>query len=383
MNEKDGSIKTILIFTDWYKPAYKAGGPIQSVYNLAEFLSKRFLVKIVSRNTDLNSNIEFEGIVPDVWTQIGTNHQVLYLSKKNIGVSVIRKLIKENQNNVIYINGLFSFYFSFLPALVCTFFPIRSIFISVRGMLHQSALSVKPLKKQIFLAFARGFGLYKKPVLIASNADEKYQIERSLGKVNVKIAPNIPLLYRDIRIDEFKRNDVFTILFLGRIAPEKNPISLIKAMKDIDKPCKLLVCGGWNNKSYFDDFMQESKSLPKFVQFEYLNELPHEEIDELLKTVDVMALPSLGENFGHAIFESFVNGVPVIIGNNTPWKGLESKKAGIEVTPDDVSGIRKAILKFIEMGDNEFIEWKKGANSEALRYFQSNNFEEVYFKLFS
>ena len=40
----------ILVFIDWYKPAYKAGGPISSVYNLTELLGDEiqfYIVKII------------------------------------------------------------------------------------------------------------------------------------------------------------------------------------------------------------------------------------------------------------------------------------------------------------------------------------------------
>ena len=32
------------------------------------------------------------------------------------------------------------------------------------------------------------------------------------------------------------------------------------------------------------------------------------------------------ENFGHVIVESWQNGCPVLISENTPWKNLESQK---------------------------------------------------------
>ena len=42
----------------------------------------------------------------------------------------------------------------------------------------------------------------------------------------------------------------------------------------------------------------------------------------------MMYLPTTGENFGHAIMESFLNGRPVIISDRTPWLELEAKGVG-------------------------------------------------------
>lgn len=43
---------TILIFIDWYKPGYKAGGPIRSVSNMVDALKDDFQFYIITRNTD-------------------------------------------------------------------------------------------------------------------------------------------------------------------------------------------------------------------------------------------------------------------------------------------------------------------------------------------
>ena len=58
---------TILIFTDWYIPGYRAGGPIQSVYNLAKLLSNNFHVKVVTRNTDYASFEAYPEVAANEW----------------------------------------------------------------------------------------------------------------------------------------------------------------------------------------------------------------------------------------------------------------------------------------------------------------------------
>ena len=166
---KSHNIKTIFIFTDWYVPGYKAGGPIQSVYNLSTLLSRHFSVKIITRNTDYGSAIPFPDILPDQWTQLSANHEVMYLSAENISFNTIKKVCKTAKDDIILINGLFSFYFSVLPLFLSNYYNIQKTFVSVRGMLHQSALAVKPFKKQLFLAFARGFGLYNKVTLLSTS----------------------------------------------------------------------------------------------------------------------------------------------------------------------------------------------------------------------
>lgn len=373
---------TILIFADWYVPGYKAGGPIQSVFNLAQLLSQDFKVKVVTRNTDLNSNEGYPGIVSDTWVQLSENHEVMYLSKGNTNFKNIKQLVKQNTNNIILINGLYSFYFSFLPTLLCVAYPVKKVLIAVRGMLHASALSVKPLKKQLFLAFARGFGLYNKSLMLATNQSEVEEIKRTLGKVKPVIAPNIPAIYKPIEPKQVS-NEIFTMAFIGRIAPEKNPLLVLNALKSYTKPTRLIFCGGSNNDQYLSQFKEGMSQLPDNVKAEYHADMPHYDIQNLFARIDVMVLPSLGENFGHAIYESFVAGVPVIIGNNTPWKDIESKHAGIEIQPDDSQALLTAIDKFATMDSGTYQTWREGANTVAAEYYSTNNFRQIYLELFS
>lgn len=379
-------LKTILIFTDWYHPGFRAGGPVQSVYNLASMLSRHFDVRVVTRNTDMNSTAPYPGIEPNAWVKIAENHSVQYLDAEHSTRKYIRSLVKANKENIMLINGLFSFKFSLLPTWYAVSLGARHCFIAVRGMLHNSALSVKPVKKQVFLAFARGYGLYRHATLLATGEKEVAEIKQSLGNVRVQQAPNIPLLPMENFDDRRPFRDEqgrLRLLFLGRIAQEKNPIGLLRALKLVDEPCVATFCGTSVDEEYVARFEREKKELPRHIESIHILEMPHEEIGKLLDASDVMVLPSLGENFGHAIFESFVHAVPVIIGNNTQWTGIKELKAGFEVEPENAQQVAGAIKFFAGISKDEYLEWRKGSFAMARTYFGKNNFEQVYLKLFS
>ena len=98
---------TIYIFSDWYVPGFKAGGPIQSVYNLATLLSKTNNVKIITRNTDYGNTNAFQDIQSDEWITIAPQHNVLYLSAKNTSITTIKSICLEAKNSPVIINGIF------------------------------------------------------------------------------------------------------------------------------------------------------------------------------------------------------------------------------------------------------------------------------------
>jgi glycosyltransferase involved in cell wall biosynthesis len=379
-------LKTILIFTDWYVPGFRAGGPIQSVYNLSLLLSKHFKVKVVCRDRDLSALESYSNIEVNTWLELGPQHHVMYLDAKGQCVSSIKQIIKDNKENTLIINGLYSFKFSILPAFLSSYFNIKNTFISVRGMLHQSALTVKPFKKQLFLAFSRGFGLYKKAVLLATNQAEYEEIKRIFPRLQIQIAPNIPMHPELVKFQtgNFKNdNQIVRFLFLGRLAPEKNPLAVLQAFQKIKSPCQVTFCGSARDSSYLETFKSAMRLMPSHIDCRHIDEVPHTQITEILTANDVMILPSLGENFGHAIFESFLHGIPVIIGNNTPWKNMQDLKAGLEVDPIDIEAIQSAIKVFLEMDPNTYKVWQTGAKAMAENYFNDNNFEELYLQLFS
>ena len=377
---------TILIFTDWYVPGYRAGGPIQSVYNLAKLLSHNFHVKVVTRNTDYASSEASSGVAANEWVTLNHQHEVLYISSENVNAKAIKNLCKEHKANVILINGLFSFYFSILPLFFANFYGAVKTFVAVRGMLHQSALKVKPLKKQLFLAFARGFGLYKSTTLLSTSAFENEKIVRTLGKVKIVSAPNIPLL-PDKKFNfskkAFKSDEGnLRLLFLGRISPEKNPVMVLKALKNSKVKIHISFAGAGIDEAYQQVFDNELKSMPENIEISCLNELPHTEILNLFNHTDVMILPSHGENFGHAIFESLAYATPVIISNNTPWKLMQESMAGIEVHADSIEEVSNAIAFFNTMELPTYRLWQEGAFNKALDYIDKNEFEELYKRIF-
>ena len=72
---------TVFICIDWFHPAYKAGGPVQSVANLVQqygHVAVNF--KIFCANTDLDGMVN-QGVAFDEWVNFNEHTQVWYASK--------------------------------------------------------------------------------------------------------------------------------------------------------------------------------------------------------------------------------------------------------------------------------------------------------------
>ncbi len=94
-------------------------------------------------------------------------------------------------------------------------------------------------------------------------------------------------------------------------------------------------------------------------------------------------LPTLGENFGHAIFESFAAGRPVLISDKTPWRGLAAKKAGWDIALEDEKAFIAAVQQAAGMGQEEFNEWCDGARQLAEKVTKETDLKQHYLKLFN
>src|SRR5438132_620616 len=56
----------------------------------------------------------------------------------------------------------------------------------------------------------------------------------------------------------------------------------------------------------------------RMCPYRYCGPIPHEQVAGVLSDNDLLYLPTLGENFGHIIVESFAAGCPVLISDCTP-----------------------------------------------------------------
>ncbi|MDF1676012.1 MAG: glycosyltransferase [Vicingaceae bacterium] len=222
---------TILIFIDWYKPGYKAGGPIRSVSNMVDALKDHFQFYIVTRNTDYLETTPYSNINTNQWNNID-NTQVFYLSKENTKRSTIHVLIDEIQPDIVYCNSFYSPYFSLIPIHYAKKKKIKTI-LAVRGMLSKGSLNVKKAKKRTFINFIKWVGLFKKITFHATTNEEKQDIENTFGKQpTVIVANNLPEQKTYSFIEKRKTENSILLVSVARIAPEKNTLYAIEALKN-------------------------------------------------------------------------------------------------------------------------------------------------------
>ncbi len=74
------SRQKILMFTDWYEPGFKAGGPIQACRNVVAGLKGTYDFFILCSDRDLGDQVPYKGIPVNQWIQIETRVNIWYAS---------------------------------------------------------------------------------------------------------------------------------------------------------------------------------------------------------------------------------------------------------------------------------------------------------------
>lgn len=372
----------LLIFIDWYKPGFKAGGPIRSISNLVSQLHTDYEFYIVTRDTDYLETTPYTSIKTNDWNTTD-NAQVYYLSVDKQNKSTIKELIQEVNPDLVYCNSLYSPKFTLTPIRIAKKLNIKTI-LAVRGMLSLGSLSVKSHKKRVFLALIKALGLFNKTTFHATTLEEEKDILTTFGnRIKTIIAQNLPEKKQLPYQSKVKIDNQIKAIFIGRIALEKNVLFAIEALKNCKQNIVLDIYGPIYNQDYFNECKKAINQLPNNIVVNYMGVLNHDLLYETLKDYHVLYLPSTGENFGHSILEGMINSCIPVISNKTPWQNLEEKNVGFDIDLKQPNNFTDTIDSLAKMDELQLNEMSKNAYNYAQTIINNTKLKEDYHKLFN
>lgn len=367
----------LLFITDWYAPAFKGGGPIRSIVNLVEQLQNDHDCYIYSSDKDFGEVESLEGIIADKW--VNKNGVHVYYRSGKMTFKQVKSIIAEINPDRIYLNSMFSN--MIIPILVA--YASNKIIIAPRGMLNASALAVKPIRKFFYLWFLRTFGFAKHFTFHATSNEEKKVIQQIFPNAkSIIVAGNIPCAISKDLDQVTKENGQLNIVFVGRMHPIKNLHLLLEALKNVEGKIVLNVIATKEDEDYLEKCSVLAGALPENIHISWFLDLPPTEIKRHLLHAHLFTLLSEVESFGHAIFEALAVGCPILISNNTPWKNLAAQNAGLDLPIHDLHKITAGIQDFVNMNNQEWQAYRKGAHELAKAYTDSLDVNKLYRPLF-
>jgi len=346
----------VLILCDYFAPGYKAGGALKAVVSIVEHLGDHINFKIITRDRDIDSNKSYDNISANAWNKYN-NSSVYYLSPEKQTVLNIRKIINESNCDIIYLNSFFSSRFTIIPLFLIKFrlINIKNIILSPRGELFSGALALKKIKKKLYIKIFQIAQLYRNIKWIATTKTEQFEIQHFFGiNLDIQIINDLIQLkpHLDKKIYFNKTPGSLKIIFLSRIAKNKNLLGAINILKNINGNIIFDIYGPISDKSYWLECKNSISELPENIKATYCGIIHPNEVDDILKKYHVFFLPTMGENFCYAIIEALYSGIPVLISDKTPWRNLETLDIGWDLSLDEPNKFIKALQSLVEMDEN-------------------------------
>lgn len=371
-------MRRILVFYSHFLPAFKAGGPIQSIANMVELIKERFSIDVVCSAFDLGEQDTLRSIEPDSWNCVDENIRVLYI--KTGGIKKIISAVSRGRPDIIYVNGIFLPLYSMLPLFLG---KLRrcSVVASPRGMLQKGAMDSGTLKKRLFLYAMKAAGLHRRVRWIASDEQEASDIRLYFGKhAVVEVVGNVPRPPLGHPAAPLKKPGQLRLVYLSLISSKKNLDLVLTILKGIATPIVFDIYGPVKD----DEYWQSCQSLisGQVHSIRYCGVVNPTDVSSTLRKYHAFILLTKGENFGHAIYEALSSGTPAIISQHTPWKMLQDHEAGFTVDIQNTEECRRCLERLIGMSQVELAALCDGSARLASKYYEGGDFKAKYESLF-
>lgn len=376
----------ILIMAPLYPPFVKGGGPIRSIYNLVNALSNDYSFSVITGDRDLGDSVKPAYIKADEWLDAeGT--RVLYTPAARLSPIRLVRLLRQANADVIYCNSFFSYRFSILPVLMSRLGLVPGRFVlAPRGEFSPGALGLKARKKHFFLCLAKAIKLHKSVTWHATTEDEAKLIRKVIqDHPTVIVAPNLvepPSQTLGADYSE-KAKGQLKIVFVSRITRKKNLKFALQSLEGVRGNFEFDIYGPIEDRGYWRECEELARSLCSEHEIRYLGPVPHSDIPRIFRNAQVFLFPTLGENFGHVIYESLASGCPVITSDQTPWIDLANWGAGHALSLGDPAAFTRRIQELVDLPPHDYRRHSLNAMNFARYVAESSRRDHNYNALFS
>lgn len=231
------------------------------------------------------------------------------------------------------------------------------------GMLDPYSLSVKALKKSVYLQFFESRNMARARRMIYTTSEE----ERLAALAGLRLPPGelVPLGARassasadDLRLRFLKKYPQAEgrrrLLFLGRVHPKKGIDRILNGLQDVRRsiPDVLLIVAGDGEAQYARQIRQLVSSLALDDHVLFAGHLDGELKWASFAAAELFLLPSRQENFAITIAEAMQMGVPVVITDKVnTWPYVEEAGAGVVLAERDIDALLPRAIEKLLMDD--------------------------------
>jgi len=309
---------------------------------------------------------------------------VFYCSKRSLNRRVFADIVLEVTPDLVLLNSPFS-----TPTLIFLLLRLKKRFrdipviLAACGSLSKGSLSLKRLKKTIFLKFAAFLGLYRGVIWKASFAEEMMDIKTVVGPVStVMVAPDLTPaeIGSGLASQErpAKHNGSAKFVYFSRIERVKNLHYFLHRLINIKQGEILFeIIGPVEDRTYWSECLKIIADLPENISVTASGAFPQPEALRRVAQNHFFVLPTLNENFGYVFIESLAVGCPNLTSDNTVWSSLNERNAGWRIPLNNTNEWVDRIKYCIDMDQAEYSAMSAAARSFATEWLSTSSTEEA------
>lgn len=315
-----------------------------------------------------------------------------YLQSKGISICVVPETCKtiickynyiwhymvKGNYDLIHANLFPAFYFCSIIRILHRKTSPKMIMTEHSTDNHRRHIKIlRPLEKIIYSSYEKNICISNKTKdnlikwLKPGNKNHNKFIVINNG-INIEKYVNAIGLERRILFPGIEDNDIL-ICMIGSFREAKNHATLIKTMRRLPEKYKLVLAGEGPLELKIKKMTEEFNLEKRVVFLGYRSD-----IDRIIKTADVIVVPSKWEGFGLSAVESMASGKPVIV---SEVEGLSEvvDDGAIKFKWDSDEEFASAILK---LENNEIYEYYAGKARNRAKVFDIHIAANEYVKIY-
>lgn len=347
----------ILVLLGCFARGVEATGPNQSMIGMARALAPEYSFRVLAEAV--------EGDELEAWQDVGGLQQ-LPLPGRRRRIAALSRAIRRTPHDILITNGFFDHRMT-LPMLAlrrARLVPRRPTLVAPRGEFSPGAFALGRQRKAAYTQILQAMGLLQGVVMQATGEEEAEHIRAQLGADQpIIVIPNI----REIApqpVSPYAPSERLRLVFASRIDWKKNLEFALHAAEQSGLPIDFDIYGPVSDDRYWAELQQAMARLPARVVARHKGVLEQVEVLPTLGGYDIMILPTLGENFGHAIADALLAGVPVLLSDQTPWRDLRRHNAGWDLPLAEPERFAQALRDYAALPTAD----KLAMRSAARRY---------------
>ena len=318
----------ILVVSSCFAPAWSWGGQVRSLWAMCRSLVQAgAAVRVVTTDADLHGRTA----VPLHRTEGGMEVTTVpvvpafdgLLSRYALAPGLSRAVRAALAGaDIAVLQGLWTY--PFLVAARAAAADATPFVVCPRGTLETLSLAEKPRRKVLYMRLAQRSALLRAAALQFASDEERRNSAAAVPGVPAFVCENAvdapPLAARDgaaLRQRLGLPPDSVLVGVFGRLHARKGFSAIVPALARCGASIHLLVAGA-DEAGYGDQVGRLAAAAGVAPRVHLLGHLEGDALQAAYASVDLVALPSLGESFGNVVVEALAQGTEVLVSDRVP-----------------------------------------------------------------